>query len=131
MVNNIFSVSLSDRELLGWVRKMREQGRCPSFSTVLRDGLLKKKQQWELENSDHNPEMLRKRIEDLKKTIGSFNGFLERNKLNQSWFDYNEKELNKSTQKEIFVRKGVETIEMDKSKEFKGKKKDEKKTKRK
>jgi len=124
----MFSVSISDRELLDWIHKMKKEGICPSFSLVLRDGLLKKKKQWEIEHSENNPQILLERIEDLKKMVGNFTEFLDKNKLNQAWFDYYEKVNNKATRKEIFEKKGVEIIEIDKSKEYKEKKNAKQKT---
>lgn len=129
MVSRIYSLSLSDWELINWIDKMRKEGTCPGFSTVLRDGLLKKKKEWEIKNSENNPQILLERIDGLKKQIGIFTTFIDENKLNQAWFDYYEKVNNKATQKEIFEKKGVEIIEIDKSKEYKEKKKNEKKSK--
>jgi len=110
MAVNIFSVSINDVELLDWVKKMKEIGKAPSFSLVLRDGLLEKKKQWELMNSENNPEQLKKRLEESKKIVGKFSQFIEQNKLTEQWFEYSEQKENRAMQKEILERKGIETI---------------------
>jgi len=112
MAVNIFSVSINDEELLDWVKKMKEIGQAPSFSLVLRDGLLVKKKQWELQNGENNPEQLRQRLEESKKVVGKFSEFIEQHKLTEQWFEYSEQKENRARQKEILERKGIETIEI-------------------
>ena len=107
---SLVSLPQSERELWNWLQtKIAKKEISPSL--IWRDRLKELKKQDDIADSV-NVRALNDRINDLKNVVGNFSSFIEKKKLNEDWFKFNDAEM----QKEVFARKGIETIEIDNSK---------------
>ena len=111
--SNLVSLPSSEKDLIKWFQEKQRSGDL-SPSLVWRDALTELKRQDDIKNSINAPE-LQKRLEEAKKVIGSFHDFLEKKGLNEDWFKYQGRQL----QKEVYKKKGIETTEIDNLKQKK------------
>ena len=101
----------SEKELWEWLESKQFKKEL-SPSLVFRDALKELKRQDEIKSSTDSV-ILSRRLEESKKLIAEFQEFIEKKGLNEDWFNFKAKEM----EKELFTKKGIETIEIDKNKE--------------
>lgn len=88
---NVFSVSIpnTEKDLIKWIEERKKNGEI-SPSVVFHHALVQKKREWDMANST-SPIVLHKRIDMQKEILGKFNQFIDEEKINQRWFDFQEK----------------------------------------
>ena len=101
----IFSVSISNPEILKWMNEHSES--VPSLSRVLNDSLVEKKKEWDIIHSE-NPKILHDKIESLKKVISEFQTFHCELNLETKFFEWKEKNDTKIK----IEKRPIETIEI-------------------
>lgn len=109
--STLVSLPESEKELWQWLQeKVRLRELSPS--EIWRSKLKELKKQDDIKNNA-NAVILQERLNDAKKIIGEFHDFMEKRGLSEEWFKFKEN----TTQKEILVKKGIETIELKGKKE--------------
>lgn len=83
----IFSVSISDKELLNWMKDRDSEGSLPSLSHTLRDTLIEIKNQWEIGES-MNANEWRNRMMCWKKIAEDRMDFIRIKGLEEECFNY-------------------------------------------
>ncbi len=87
----IFSVSISDKELLDWMGKYElEENKRLSLSAILRDALKEIKRVWEI-NKDLNVTELQRKIEVWTEIVDNQREFLSEKKLLDEYIEFEEK----------------------------------------
>ena len=104
------SFKQSERSLWDWIFEHKKEF---SVSEICKKALREKKAEWDAIHSE-NPALLHKRIDDLKKTVGTQSLFIAADKeRQQAWFNFFEKNGNNNSKQK---HKGgiIELVESEK-----------------
>ena len=87
MVENVFQVSLQEKELYEWIReRMRNREIIPSM--IFRDAMTEKKKEWESAKNIESSNVLRHQVETMRETISIFTDFISSKNLNDEWVKF-------------------------------------------